>query len=89
MGFDEDMTKPWIVDAGPGIRTTLRNRQGFDLAMYSWPTKQKKRGVVIMFHGIDVNTRFDFLRLRSMDFQRDDELEGLKYDRCLQCRNQV
>lgn len=75
--------KPWVVDAGPGESWTLVGTRGLVLQVYGWPAEsgRPRLGTVMLFHGIDANIRFDFLRLRALDFSATDDVDGLKYER--------
>lgn len=78
--------KQWVVDMGPGERWTILGSRGLCLEVFSWEADKKrpKLGTVVLFHGIDVNTRFEYLRLQSLDFSASDNLhEGLNYERSL------
>ncbi|KAJ8602983.1 hypothetical protein CTAYLR_001492 [Chrysophaeum taylorii] len=87
VGAPSEAGTPWHVDEGPSCeKRTLVSKQNLNLEVYRWPRAPNttRLGTVILFHGIHVNTRFDFLRLRSLDFNTSDEnTEGLKYERSL------
>ena len=77
---EEDATEWELLNSPHCEERVLVNSQGIDLAVFTWPPLAAPcRGVVVLYHGIDVNTRFEFLRHRSM--LSDGAELGLQYDR--------
>jgi len=75
--------KPWVVASGPESRWTLQSKQGLRLEVFSWACVGPRVGTAVLFHGIDGSTRFDFLRLCSMDFDVESSEDGVKYERSM------
>ena len=71
----------WHISNAPNCEErTIINQQGLRLAVFEWPPLVPVvRGLVLLFHGIDSNTRFEFLRHRSI-LSNGEEL-GLQYER--------
>lgn len=64
---DDEDDREWQVRNAPHCEErVLVNEQGIDLAVFTWPPLSAPcRGVVVLFHGIDMNTRYEFLRHRA------------------------
>lgn len=84
---EDDESKPWIVENGERCEAwTVTGTGGLLLQVHSWSVApgRQRLGTVVLFHGIDANARFDFLRLRSLDFssrEDDNKSNGLTYSR--------
>lgn len=79
----EEEPPQWHVSNSPSCaQSALVNSQGLHLACFEWPPLVAPvRGVVLLYHGIDSNTRYEFLRHRSI--LSGGEALGLQYERSM------